>query len=217
MRVRLARIILALAASAMGARRRSWGEAMQAELDEAIVDGTALSFATGCLVAALRELPRLPEGRIALASYALALGLIVPAAAVSLWMGLVGYPYLAFGEVGIAGFFAGRSAQIPMLVYGEGAMVPALTMIILLQAIGQLLLAWFLLDRNWERVEAISGFNAAALTTLAIVMSLLSLIDVTILLSASVLVTESLAVLTMAWWHQHLPPPQEPQVTQYCA
>ena len=215
MKIILARTLLALAVRAMGDRRRAWGEAMQAELEVAIADGAALSFAVGCLVAALRELPSLPEGRIALASHALALGLIVPAAAVSLWMGLIGYPYLAFGEVGISGFFAGESEQIPLLVYGEGGMVPALTMIVLLEAAGQLLLAWFLLERNWERVEALAGFNAAALTTLAIVMSLLSIMDVTILLFAAVLVTETLAVLTMAWWHQHLP--QEARVPQYGA
>ena len=205
MKEKLARTILALAARTLGTRRHDWAQAMQSELDAAVEDGRPVLFALGCLVAACRQLPRQPEGRLALASHALALGLIVPLAAVSLWIALLGYPYLSFGDVDIWSFLAGRSEQIPLLVYGETGMAPAMTMIVLLQAAGQLLLAWFLLEQDWDRVEAVGGFNAATLTTLAIVMGLLTLLDITILLSAALLITETMAVLSLAWWHQHLP------------
>ena len=204
MRQKLAQTILALAARTLGTRRHQWAQAMHSELDAAVEDGRPVLFAMGCLVAAWRQLPRQSEGRLALASHALALGLIVPLAALSLWIGLLGYPYLSFGEVDIWGFLAGRSEQIPLLVYGETGMAPAMTMIVLLQAAGQLLLAWFLLEQDWDRVEAVGGFNAATLTTLAIVMGLLTLLDITILISVALLITETMAVLSLAWWHQHL-------------
>ena len=60
-------------------------------------------------------------------------------------------------------------------------------------------------DAAGFRVEAVGGFNAATLTTLAIVMSLLTLLDITIFLSVALLITETMAVLSLAWWHQHLP------------
>ena len=206
MRIRFATTLLAIAARTLGDDGRAWAEAMAGELDAAIEDGRPLSFAVGCLVAAWRELPRHSEGRLALASHALAIGLIVPVAAVSLWIGMLGYPYFSLGNVDLWGFLAGRSEQIPLLIPGEVAMAPALTMIVLLQVAGQLLLAWFLLEKNWDRVEAISGFNAATLTTLTIVMGLLTLLDKTIVFAIAILITETLAVFSLAWRHEHLQP-----------
>ena len=206
MRVKLSRALVGLAARLLGPRRRSWGEAMRVELETAIDDGRPFTFAAGCLVAAARQLPTYAEGRFAMAAHALALGLIVPLGAVSLWAGVLGYPYLSFGNIGLSGFIAGRSEQIPLLTYGEWGLAPALTLVVLLHAVGQLLLAWFLLDRDWTRVEAFGRFLAATLTTLLIVTSLLAVIDTSMFLVVAALVTETLAVLALGWWHEHLPP-----------
>jgi len=205
MRTRLARAILGLASRTLGARHAVWAEAMQAELDAAIEDGRPLRFASGCLAAAWRELPRFSDGRLVLVSYSLAIGLIVPLAAVWLWLGFLGYPYLAFGNVGIWDFIAGRSEQIPLLLVGEWSLAPALTLVIFLQSAGQLLLAWFLLERNWSRVSAIARFNAATLTTLLIVTSMIAVVGSGVLFGIAALITETLAVLALAWWHDHLP------------
>jgi hypothetical protein len=205
MRARLARALVGLAARTLGANREAWARAMQAELDVAIDDGRPLMFAAGCVIAATRQLPGFPEGRLAIAVHALAIGLIVPLGALCLWAGLLGYPYLAFGDVGLAGFIAGRSEQIPLLVYGEWGLAPALTLAVLLQAGGQLLLAWFLVDRNWARVAALGRLNAATLMTFLLVTSLLAVIDANMVFPIIALITETLAVLALAWWHEHLP------------
>ena len=204
MSARLSRALVALAARSLGGRRRIWAEAMEVELDAAIADGRPLAFALGCLFAAWRGLPAFSEGRLALAAHALAIGLIVPLAGLSFWSGLLGYPYLAFGHVGISGFIAGRSDQVPLLIIGEWAIAPALTLLVLLEAAGQLLLAWFLLERDWARVAAAIHLSAAALTTLIIFTSVLAIVDTTILLPIAVLVTETLAVLALARWHDLL-------------
>jgi hypothetical protein len=177
---------------------------MQAELEVAIGDGRPLAFAMGCILAAWRELPAHAEGRFTLASHLLAIGLIVPIAALLLWCGFIGYPYLAFGKVGMWGFLAGNSEQLSLLNDGDWAVAPALSLLILVQAGTQLLLAWFVLERDWERVAAIGRFNAATLTTLAIVTSLLDLMGTSILLQTAGLTVETLAVLALARWHEQL-------------
>jgi len=205
MKARLARAIVALAARTLATRDADWARAMQAELDVAIDDGRAMSFAAGCLLASWRQLLRVSEGRLTLASHLLAIGLIVPLAALWLWLGLLGYPYLAVGNVGVWGFIEGRSEQIPVLQVGEWSLAPALTMAVLLQSVGQLLLAWFLLERDWQRVSSVARFNAATLTTLLLVTSTIAAVGYGILFGITALITETLAVLALAWWHEHLP------------
>ncbi len=205
MRARLARTIVALAARTLGTRHADWAQAMRAELDAAIDDGRPMTFAAGCLLASWRQTLRFSEGRLTWASHLLAIGLIVPLAAVWLWLGLLGYPYLAIGNVGVWGFIEGRSEQIPLLLVGEWSLAPALTMVILLQSVGQLLLAWFLLERDWPRVSSVARFNAATLTTLLLVTSMIAVVGYGVLFGITALITETLAVLALAWWHDHLP------------
>ena len=205
MRARLAWTIVALAARTLGTRHADWAQAMKAELDVAIDDGRPMSFAAGCLLASWRQMLRFSEGRLTLASHLLAIGLIVPLAALWLWLGLLGYPYLAIGNVGVWGFIEGRSEQIPLLLVGEWSLAPALTMVILLQSVGQLLLAWFLLERDWPRVSSVARFNAATLTTLLLVTSMIAVVGYGVLFGITALITETLAVLALAWWHDHMP------------
>jgi hypothetical protein len=91
-----------------------------------------------------------------------------------------------------------------VLLVGEWALAPALTIAILLQSAGQLLLAWFLLERNWTRVSAVARFNAATLTSLVVVTSVIAVTGTGIFLGIAALITETLAVLALAWWHDHL-------------
>jgi len=90
MKLAFARAMMALAAHGLGEARRPWGVAMLAEFDAAADAGQPLRFAAGCLIAAIRELPRQEEGRFALASYALALGVMLPMASVQLGAALQG-------------------------------------------------------------------------------------------------------------------------------
>jgi len=178
---------------------------MQVELKIAIEDGRPLAFAAGCLLAAWRELPARREGRFLLASHAFALGLVLPAAALSLSGALLGYPYLAVGQAGFRGFLAGSSEQLPLLNAGDWAIAPPLTLLVLVLAGSQLALAWFLLERDWLRVFAIGRFNAAALTTLILVTGVLAFGLAPMLVPIGLLVTETLALLVLAQWHDELP------------
>ena len=205
MRARLAWTIVALAARTLGTRHADWAQAMKAELDVAIDDGRPMSFAAGCLLASWRQMLRFSEGRLTLASHLLAIGIIVPLAALWLWLGLLGYPYLAIGNVGVWGFIEGRSEQIPLLLVGEWSLAPALTMVILLQSVGQLLLAGFMLERDWPRVSSVARYNAATLTTLLLVTSIIAGVGYGVLFGITALITETLAVLALAWWHDHMP------------
>src|SRR5438309_690231 len=90
MSVTVSRALVALAARSLGPSRRVWAEAMEAELYTAIEDDRPLVFATGCLLAAWRELPALPEGRLTLARHSLAIGLIVPVAGLPIRPALLG-------------------------------------------------------------------------------------------------------------------------------
>src|SRR3546814_4358219 len=74
MKTALSRAVMALAVFCMDESRREWSAAMRAEFDAAAPEGRSLSFATGCLVAAWREMLTREEGRYTLTNYALALG-----------------------------------------------------------------------------------------------------------------------------------------------
>src|SRR3546814_3564115 len=81
MKTALSRAVMALAGCCMDESRREWSAAMRAEFDAAAPEGRSLSFATGCLVAAWREMLTREEGRYTLTNYALALGVMIPMAA----------------------------------------------------------------------------------------------------------------------------------------
>lgn len=202
----LARAVMALATRSLGARGRTWALAMQGELEVAIEEGRPLSFALGCLLAAWRALPAEREGRFVLAAHAVVLGLIVPVGALSTWSALLGYPYMAVGPAGVGDFLAAGGTRLPLLNDGDWAVAPAMTLLVLALAIGQLLLAWFLLERDWARVGAVARFGAATLVTLVVVAGLLTLGTIRLLWPVTGLLAEALAVLALARWHDRLPP-----------
>lgn len=201
----IARAMLALASRALGPRNRVWAQAMQAELSEAVGEGRPLGFAIGCLSAAWRELALMPEGRFALAVHLTAVLLIVPMAGIGLWLGAIGFPYLSIGNVGIDGFLAGQSQQLPTLLVGERAMAPALTLMVMALSVGQFMLAFALVDRNWDRVSGIARFNAAALTTLLLVTAILSVAGGLVLVMVAAVAVETIALVALHWWRGLVP------------
>ncbi|QXT35678.1 hypothetical protein KV697_18565 [Sphingomonas sanguinis] len=171
MTLSLSRAIMAIATACMGEDRRSWSQAMNAEYHVAADDGQALSFAAGCLVAAWREMLGSAKGRFVLTSYALALGIMVPMAAIEIGCAVLGLPYLYPDQRGLSGaLLVGASHEALLRPTYLGA-IPALALLQLGAGTGHLRLAWSLLDRDWPGALRWSLWTLAGMTTLVIFMS----------------------------------------------
>jgi len=197
MTTKLAYVAMALAEACLGGRRRDWAMAMRAEFDIAIVDGKPLAFASGCLVGALREMPRHAEGRFALTSHALALGLL-PIAALMIVGTTAGFPFLSSGHAGIAGWLAGTGAPESLLTPWNSGFAPPLAMLIWGLIVGHALMPWFILERDWDRVGMLARVNGAATVTLFLFTGVLFL-DMAFM----VLPTIGLAIELWAVWLLH--------------
>ncbi len=207
----VARAVMALASCCLGESRREWARAMQAEFDAAIAAGKPLAFATGCLIAAWREMPRQAEGRLVVATYALALGVLIPMA-VFQFARAFGYSY-AFAEGGRPGFaLLAGATQNPYFAWSQFSAVPGLLVLWLLLGMGHLRLAWALVDRDWLCVVKVGALIGATIVTLFIFMAVL-LLDVTTLISqAAALAIELTAILAAARWHARLCPNAAPEM-----
>ena len=193
----LARAVMTVAAACLGDRRRDWALAMRAELDAAVKDGKPLTFAAGCLTGALRDMPRHEEGRFALTSHAVALGLF-PIAAMLLVGTAAGFPYLPTGHAGIAGWLAGSGEPVALLTPWNRGFAPALAVLIWAIVAGHALMPWFILERDWTRVGTLARVNSAATVTLFLFTVVLFLDMAFMLLPIVGLVIELVAV-----WHLH--------------
>jgi hypothetical protein len=147
----LSRCVMKIAIHCLGDRRREWGLAMQGEFQASIADGKPLSFALGCLWGAWREMPADPDGRFALASYALAVGLVLPIAALLAAGAILGFPYLDFAADDIVGILSVHGAPSTLLNDGNRAAASSLSLVVLLLAGTSVLIAWAMLDRDWPR------------------------------------------------------------------
>lgn len=194
---------MALAARSLGSHRRAWAEAMTSELEAAEADGRPLRFALGCLVGAWRMMPTHAEGRFVLASHALALGIFIPVAATLAVAALFGFPFVAASD-GIHFYLSGSGAHVLLLNDGNRSVAPSLSLLMLLMAAYHLPLAWWTLDRDWERVAAANCFGAAIMTTLTIVTSCMALDPTRLMLPVAVLAAELGAVSMLARWHDRL-------------
>jgi hypothetical protein len=196
----LARALVALAAACLGEARRDWAAAMAAELEAAVADRRPLAFAGGCLVAALRQMPRAAEGRLQLAAHAIALGVIVPAAGLQLVCAIG----LSSGESGLFGVTGVAGAEDPLLAHVQLRALPALLVPWVLTGIGHIQLAWRLLDRDWTRAARAGALIAAAGWTQFLFMELLLLDTPALRLLAGLLPVELLLVAGIARWQAHL-------------
>lgn len=202
----LSRALLSLAMCSLGESRREWALAMQAEFDEAIADGKPFAFATGCLVAAWREMPKHMEGRLVLANYALALGLLIPMAVFQFALVFGFSSVFAGGEV-IGGVPLASTTPIPGLSLLERGGAPCLLALWLVLGIGHLCLAWVLVDRDWVRVVRVSAFIGATLATLFILAMGASLEDISlVILQAPAMAIELTALVAVARRHARLLP-----------
>jgi len=165
---------------------------MEAELDAAAEDGRALGFALGCVAAAWRELPAHEEGRFILASNALALVLLVPAAALLLASVAGDFPFSYLGAAG---------GQMPLVNDANLPAVPPLAALVALLAAAHLRIAWLVLERDWDRVAGAAMLAAAAAVT-SVIFTAVAFVDcASAIRQAGTLCVELAAVAALARWH----------------
>ena len=198
----LARWMMALATCWLGEARRDWAQAMQTEFYEAVDAGEGLGFAAGCLSSAARAMVTQPEGRFALATHVLAVGVLVPMAGLLLVSAALGFPYLAFEAVGAQALGSGWPQAVNV---GNRSGVPLLALLTGAIGIGHVAVAWALLERDWERVARFARIGAAMLATTVAFSGILFLYDPCALPQLAIVSAE----LTLVWlavrWHDDLP------------
>lgn len=194
----VSRALLSLASRSLGSDRRTWAMAMEAEFEAAVEDRRPLLFALGCLLAAWREIGKHSEGRLILANYALALGLLIPMAALQFQQ--------AVGFLSSAG---GTPFAIPSdgdgpnlyLIWSQNSAIPILLITWLLLGMAHLFLAWMLVEGDWPRIVKCGTLIGASMITLSLFMGVLML-DLSSLKTQVVeLAIEFVAVVSMSRWH----------------
>jgi hypothetical protein len=200
MRAALSRRVLALAERSLGAHHRAWGQAMQAEFEEAEANGQPLRFAFGCLLAAWRTMPDHAEGRYKLASHALAVLVLVPMGTLLATAALSGFPIVEASD-GAAGFLRGSGTFRSLLDPGTQCLGPAMLLLVLLLAGCHALMAWWLLERNWRRIGTATCFCAAVMVSLVILMACAALHLDELAQPLAGLAVECGALAAMASWH----------------
>jgi hypothetical protein len=188
-----------LAVRCLGHRRHEWALAMQAEFETAVDDGKPLTFAVGCLVGALRELPAHEEGRFVIANHVLAIGLILPVTVMML-SSIIN----DFGHSGARDLLPVGSGSAALLTDGNRSAVPSLATILFLLGAAHLRIVWVLLECDWPRV-ADTGRMIAALTVTLAMFSGLVFVSTTGLIHAAVAAMELTAIVALARWHAQLP------------
>jgi len=191
------RAVMTLASCCLGESRRDWAQAMEAEFEEAVNEGQPLAFATGCLLTAWREMPQHQEGRLVLASYALALGLLIPMAVFSFACAL-GLPQLSAGRGILFGMTTASGEWSPYLASAQMAAVPALLLLWLLLGVGRLCLAWALVEADWSRAFNVGAMIAAVTITLYLLMGVLFLDGTPLIPQVIELAIEMTAILVAA-------------------
>lgn len=186
----LSRAILAIATACMNEDRQAWSRAMNAEYHAAAAEGQELSFAIGCLVAAWRELLTSAQGRFLLTNYAVALGIMVPMAAIEIGCAIFGLPYLYPDQRGLPGALLVGGSQEALLRHTYLSAIPALALLQLVAGAGHLRLAWSLLDRDWAGALRWSTLTLAGMFTLVIFMGVFFLDSRQALMQGCVVVIE---------------------------
>jgi hypothetical protein len=193
----LARIVMAVAAASLGPHRRMWKLAMEAEFDTAVAAGEELSFAFGCLTTAWRELPLHAAGRLTLASHTFALALVLPVAALLLVGVAAGYPYVDPAYADAIGWYATAGRFVHRLNAGNANAVPLFSLILLLRVAGDLMAAWFAVERDWNRAAAAQCFGAATTVTLALFAGVVVLDERCVVLPVFSFAVELLAIAVL--------------------
>lgn len=206
MKAALARCIIAIAVRCLNDQRHQWASAMAAEFETAVDEGEPLSFAVGCLATALREMPKQEAGRFALASHILALGVMLPIAALLVSSVPRGFALLAPSSESAAALLG---SGYPSFGINEANQVglPLMALLTLALGFGHLALAWAILERDWKRVTAIGSMGAAIVVTLLVFSSILFFGDGCAIPQAVIIALELVAVWALVGWHADLPNP----------
>lgn len=193
----LARAVMAIASRCLGESGHEWALAMRAELDAAIEEGRPLTFAIGCLFAAWREMPVRAEGRLVLANYALALGMLIPMAILQFACAAVcAFPR----DGGLYGVVAmGRAGGAYLAPAQLDAVAPLLGLWLLLCVL-HLRLAWVLIEGDWSGVIRVASLIAAGTISMAIFSGVLFFDDDRAVLQAAALAIELMAISASARW-----------------
>jgi hypothetical protein len=198
----VSRALMVLAGRCLGASRREWRLAMQAEFEEAVDDGKPLAFAAGCLIAAWREMVSESEGRLMLTTYALALGLLLPMAALQFEQAIA--CFMLLGKDLPEGMLTTSAGRNPYLIWSQNSAVPALVFLRLLLGVAQLCLAWVLLDGDWPRVVKCGALIGAATITLSLFMGVLMLDQSPLIAQIAERSVELAAIVAIARGHARL-------------
>ena len=201
---RLAGAMLTIAVHCLGGGRRQWARAMQVEFEAARADGKALTFAAGCLIAGLRELPRHEEGRFAIASHLFALVVAVPLAALMVSGVLTGFPASYLAEGGVHVLLETGIEQQPYLNDSNRSAVPSLALLLLLLAGLNLRMAWLTLDRDWTGLIAAGALSAGATAALFIFSAVVFADSSAAVAQVAALTVQLTAATALARWHARL-------------
>jgi hypothetical protein len=186
----VSRAMMSLAARGLGTERRDWWLAMEAEFETAVEDGQQFAFAAGCLIAAGRELVNNGQGRLVVGNYTLALGLLIPIAA------------LQFERaIGVLELGGGTS---PYLVWSQTSAVPIFMILWLLLGLAQFCLAWVLVEGDWTRVVKLGAVISAVTVTLLLFAGMLMLDLSSFVFQAAELGIELAAIAGAARWQARL-------------
>lgn len=200
----LACLAMRVARALWGPDHADWARAAEAELALAVPKDEALRFATGCLLAAARALPATGSGRHRLATYGLALGMIVPLAAIELGCAVLGLPYLFPGGAGLPGAILAGREHLSLIGGTYQTLVPLLSLMLIMLAIAQLALAWALLERDNGSVERCRALLLATSITLFLFMAGFALDASQVVLLGAVLAAQFGAVALLGHWRTHL-------------
>ena len=157
-----------------------------------------------CLAAAGRDMLSREDGRFTLTSHVLALGLIVPMAAIQIGCAFFGFPYLYPGHEGLAGALLLGGDHLDLVRGFYQSAVPTLGLLLVALGVGHLRIAWAMLDRDWDRVRRMGTFTLAVATTLTLFMSALFLDSSRALLQAGILALELAVLWLLARWSGRL-------------
>lgn len=214
MKALFARALLRLAATCLGERKRDWARAMEAELDTAIAEGAPVPFAFGCLLAAGRGLFAAEEGQFLLTSYAVVIGVLLPMAALQIGCALFGLPYLYPGQNGLVGALIDGSQQESALRSVYQAAIPSLALLQILIGVGQVRIAWVVLERDWGASIRWGSLCLAASATLVTFLSVLFIDGRQALLQGGVLAIELMIIAIVVRWHAQFPPGPAPTLAR---
>ena len=172
-------------------------------IEAAVEDGNQFAFATGCLIAAWREMVKHGEGRLVLANYGLALGLLLPLAGLQ-FERVIGVSSIFPGQESPYGLLALGAGQSLFLVSSQMQAVPALLILWLLVGVSQFCLAWALVEGDWARVVKFGAVISAVTVTLLFFAGVLMLDLSSFVLQAIEFGMELAAIAAAARWQATL-------------